>query len=101
MLRSMTAREFECWKIAYRFDPWGEERGDLRAGIIASASVSPHCKRGQSPAPSDFMPQFGPDAEKGDGELRPKQSEEEMRSQFNAFKRVVDKKAIKDDADGS
>ena len=31
-------------------------RGDLQAGIIAAAAVSPYCKPGQSVAPIDFMP---------------------------------------------
>jgi len=97
----MTAREFECWKIAYRFDPWGEERGDLRAGIIASTMVNIQRTRGALLAPSDFMPLYGPEADKGDGELKPKQSEEEMKSQFNAFKKIAEKQAIKDKADGS
>ena len=93
----MTALEFERWKIAYRFDPWGEERGDLRAGIVASAAVAsnPYCKR--VPPPGDFMPQFGPKAEKREQALKPRQNEEEMKSQFSAFKKAI----TRGKADGS
>jgi len=40
----------------YSIDPWGEHRADLRAGIIAAATVSPHLKRGAKASPVDFMP---------------------------------------------
>lgn len=54
----MSAREFAEWMAYYRLEPFGEERADLRAGIIASASVNVWAKRGRSAKPSDFMPKF-------------------------------------------
>ena len=39
----------------YEIDPWGEERADLRMGIIAS-TVS--ASKGGKSKPSDFMPYY-------------------------------------------
>lgn len=46
--------------MAYaRLEPFGEERADLRAGIIASTVANVHRSRKQRPMkPSDFMPKF-------------------------------------------
>ena len=52
----LTWRELRELEIAYGLEPWGETRADLRAGIIASASVAPHVRRGSNPKPIDFMP---------------------------------------------
>ncbi len=52
----LTWRELRELEIAYDVEPWGETRADLRAGIIATAAVSPHVKRGSQPRPIDFMP---------------------------------------------
>ncbi len=58
MLEEMTCRQFDEWAAYYGVAPWGPERDSLHAGIIASASVAPHCKKGQVPKPKDFMPDF-------------------------------------------
>jgi hypothetical protein len=52
--------EFDCdelahWMAYHRFfrplnDPW------QHAGIIASAALAPHAKRGREPKPRDFIP---------------------------------------------
>ncbi len=56
----MTAREFDLWIAKYRRHPWGEQRADLRAGIIAAAVANyagKMRKEGTPPAvPTDFMP---------------------------------------------
>jgi len=50
-----SAEEINRWAAYQRIrGPLGPERGDLHAGIIAAAAVSPHCKH--APAPIDFMP---------------------------------------------
>lgn len=57
LIRETDAREINEWAAYQRIrGPIGPERGDLHAGIIASAAVAPHCKKGQSVAPIDFMP---------------------------------------------
>ena len=76
MLEEMTPGQLAEWMEIYALDPWGEERKDLRAGIIASAAVAPYAKKGHTPRPSDFMPRFGEEARK------PKQSLAEMKAHF-------------------
>jgi hypothetical protein len=56
----MSSREFAEWMAYYALEPWGEERADLRAGIVAAAAIAPWTKKGSTPPrPSDFMPKFG------------------------------------------
>lgn len=48
------------WQAAYALDPWGEDRADLRAGIVAALTANIHRGSEVQPfKPSDFMPQFG------------------------------------------
>lgn len=56
----MSSREFAEWLAYDRIDPYGQERGDLQAAIIASttASCAP-VKHKKRPRPIDFMPKFG------------------------------------------
>lgn len=56
----MTAAEFNEIRAMYRLQPWGEERADLRAGIVAS--VVANCNRAENTKPYhplDFTPKFG------------------------------------------
>jgi hypothetical protein len=61
MLDRMTWREYLEWGEYYGLEPWGEERGDLRSGIVASviANVNRDAKK-QPKAfePVDFMPYY-------------------------------------------
>lgn len=43
----------------YRIDPWGEERADLRAGIIASEVFNAADKHTERLTADKFMPNFG------------------------------------------
>jgi hypothetical protein len=54
----------------YRIEPWGPERADLNAGIIASTIANCHrdsTKRPEPFAPADFMPKFGEPEQEDDG----------------------------------
>lgn len=57
---SMTADEFGLWLALYQVDPWGEQRADLRAGIVASTVANyagmARSKSAGAAKPSDFMP---------------------------------------------
>ena len=67
MLSEMSWEQFLGWTAYTRLEPWGEERSDLRCGIIASviANVNRDPKRKATPYnPSDFMPKFGEKARK-------------------------------------
>jgi hypothetical protein len=45
----------------YSLDPWGEERADLRSGIIAATMVNLQRdpRKGKPVSPDAFMPKFG------------------------------------------
>lgn len=61
MLTRMSSRELSEWMAYATLEPFGEERADLRAGIIAStiANANRDPKHKPKPfAPSDFMPRF-------------------------------------------
>jgi len=51
--------EFKEWLAYMRINPFGEERADLRAGIVASTIANVNRGKGQRAFnPSDFMPDF-------------------------------------------
>lgn len=52
----------------FEVDPFGEERADLRAGIVASAVANANRVKGKSFKPKDFMPQFDQKRPQGAGE---------------------------------
>ena len=57
----MSSRELTEWMCYYEQEPWGEERADLRAGIIAStiANANRAPKKRKKPfTPTDFMPKM-------------------------------------------
>lgn len=55
----MRPSELGAWAALWTINPWGEDRADLRSGVIASviANVNRDQKRRPSPfMPKDFMP---------------------------------------------
>lgn len=58
--RSCTLREFARWVEYFKLEPWGEERADLRAGIIAATIANVNRGGGKAATPQDFMPDFDP-----------------------------------------
>lgn len=81
--REIDAREFAEWMAAYSVEPWGEERADLRAGIIASTTAN--VTAGNKTKPGDFMPDFH-------SEPRRVQTAEEMAAALNLFRDLVQRK---------
>jgi hypothetical protein len=69
MLARIDSRELSEWMVAYSLNPWGPERADLRAGMIASTVANCMSENGGFKA-SDFMPQFGPPEEKTSEQLK-------------------------------
>jgi hypothetical protein len=63
MLGKLDSRELTEWMALDGMDPIGQERDDLRAGIVASVVANCHSTKGRF-KPSDFVPKFGPRAEK-------------------------------------
>lgn len=57
MLTEMRPSELHEWFAFYRIDPWGEGRGDLRSGIVASVVANANRGRsGKTFTAMDFMP---------------------------------------------
>jgi hypothetical protein len=66
LLARISSRELTEWMAYFAIDPFGEERADLRAGIVASTLVNVNRgKRGKAAKPRDFMPSFGEDNGRG------------------------------------
>lgn len=54
-----TSRELTEWAAFLQLEPHGEDRADLRAGIVASTIANANRKKGtRAFKPSDFMPKF-------------------------------------------
>lgn len=64
MLAEMTSTQFAEWMAYAQLEPWGEDRADLRAGIVAATMAnSMRGKKGKPFKPADFMPRFEPEDE--------------------------------------
>lgn len=60
----MTSAQFAEWLAYARVEPFGEERADLRMGIVASTIANVNRGKGQKPyKPQNFMPDFEPEDE--------------------------------------
>ena len=57
MLEAMPAQLMDEWQAFFTLEPWGTEREDWRAGVVAStvANVS-RSKKQKAYRPQDFMP---------------------------------------------
>lgn len=64
MLCEISSEQLSEWMAYSRLEPWGEERDDLRMGIIASTIANVYREKGKKPfKPQDFMPAFDPVSE--------------------------------------
>lgn len=78
LLAATTSGELTEWMAFYQMEPFGAERGDLQAGIVAAtvANVNRDPKKQKKPySAQDFMPKFQGGAgktEKTPDELRRK-----------------------------
>lgn len=83
MMDEMSASLFLDWAEFDRVCPFGEDRADLRSGIVAwtvatVASGLGGKKGGRTPKLQDFIPKFGTEAKRV-------QSVDEMKARLNAF----------------
>jgi hypothetical protein len=71
MLAQLPHRVFVEWIEYTKLEPFGEERADLRAGIIASTIANCLARKKGQPAfkVKDFMPNFEPPKQKTPDEL--------------------------------
>ena len=59
LLSRVSSHELTEWQAYYGLEPFGEDRADLRAGIVASTVANVFRKSGTSPYKAqDFMPRF-------------------------------------------
>lgn len=59
LLKNISSRELTEWMVYYTIEPFGEERADLRAGIISSTVANVNRgKGGRTYKPQEFMPKF-------------------------------------------
>ena len=64
MLGEMTSAQFAEWLAYSRLEPGGEERDDLRMGVLASMIANMFREKGKKPAqPTDFILNFEPENE--------------------------------------
>lgn len=81
MLLGMTGNQLQEWMEFFSLDPWGGERADMRAALVAhTVAVSAGAKKqgGGNLKISDFMLEFGPPKKK------PKQTASQIKQMFNA-----------------
>jgi Protein of unknown function (DUF4035) len=82
----MDREEYLNWQAYFALDPFGEERADYRAGIIAATIANVHRAKGQKAfTPPDFMPRFGGERTRG---ARP-QTPAQMLAVFRMFTRAA------------
>lgn len=76
VLECHTSRELSEWSAFLAMEPSGEERADLRAGIVSSTIANAHRqKKGKTYKPKDFMVDFN----------RKEQTEEEQMAAAEAM----------------
>lgn len=64
MLAEMSSAQFAEWRAYAQIEPFGEDRADLRAGIVASTIANANRGKGQKPfTAQQFMPSFEPETE--------------------------------------
>ena len=83
MYEDLTAEELLDWEIGYAIDPWGEERADLRIGLLCSLTDACHRTKGHADPPLSYMPYV-----KALQEPKPQQNDEDLRE---VWKEVVKK----------
>lgn len=60
LLAQISSAELSEWAAYYRLEPFGDERADLRAGIVASTVANTaQTRKRKAFKPADFMPKFG------------------------------------------
>lgn len=58
-MQEVDSAEFGLWMAEYNIEPWGDRRGDLQAGIIASVAHNVWVSnKSQLKSPLDFIPKF-------------------------------------------
>ena len=56
LLARIDSRELAEWMQFYAIDPFGTQRDDLQAGIVAATIANANSSKGKAFQPIDFMP---------------------------------------------
>ncbi len=84
--REISSPEFVRWQAYYELEPFGEERADLRAGIVASTIVNVQRGKGQRAVKAtDFMPEFGKKAKQKMTRKQMAFKADQYRQRYEAF----------------
>lgn len=75
MYEDLTAEELIEWEIAYKVDPWGEERRETLHGVLCNLMDACHRTKGSPEPPLHYMPFMKAISDQGEG-----QSVEEMKA---------------------
>jgi len=65
-IEQIGSRELTEWIAYYGIDPFGNDREDLRMGIVASTMANTVARRGRALVPKDFIPEFKKPAQTGE-----------------------------------
>lgn len=89
----LSSRQLSEWMAYDRLEPFGEERADLRAGVVASVIANVNRgKKGKAYSPQDFTLKFG----EQEAEEPYKQSTEEMKKIMMGMAEATKPKKKKD-----
>lgn len=82
LLARISSRELAEWMAYYEIEPFGEERADVRAALVASTVANVHRgKKRRAYKLDDFMPRF---------ERKTKQTADDMLGFFRALESKLD-----------
>jgi len=76
LLARIDSLELAEWMQFYALDPWGTQRDDLQAGIIACTIANANSSKGKAFQPMDFMPY---------AEGKKEQTNEDMKALLNTM----------------
>jgi hypothetical protein len=80
LLERLTSKQFGEWVAFYSIDPFGDQRGDLQAAIVAATVSNRLRNKTEKPAqPIDFMPFYR------EPEQKPEQIKNTLRSILSSF----------------
>lgn len=91
LLEDTTSAELTEWAAFYEMEPFGPERGDLQAGIVAAtvANVNRDPKKQKKPYNAqDFMPKFGD----GGREAKSPKSADDLRRKWETVVKALAQK---------
>ena len=91
LLAETTSAELSEWVAFYGLEPFGPERGDLQAGVVAAtvANVNRDAKKQKRPySAQDFMPKF----KGGGGGERERPTPEQLRQKWEMVVAAMSKK---------